>query len=82
MLTNWAVHHIDIILRAMNYPSPIEVSAVGGKLVVDDLADTYDTLECAWEFPGWVTSYRDRGFNNYPVPCNRRRNHGIVFFGS
>lgn len=82
MLTNWAVHHIDIILWAMNYPSPIEVSAVGGKLVVDDLADTYDTLECAWEFPGWVMSYRYRGFNNYPVPWNRRRNHGIVFFGS
>jgi predicted dehydrogenase len=45
MLTNWAIHHIDIILRAMNYPSPLNVTAARGKFVVDDAADTYDTLE-------------------------------------
>lgn len=36
----------------MNYPSPVAVTAAGGKFVVDDAADTYDTLECSWEFPG------------------------------
>jgi predicted dehydrogenase len=29
MLTNWAIHHIDIILWAMNYPAPTSVSEVG-----------------------------------------------------
>jgi len=82
MLTNWAVHHIDIILWAMNYPAPTAVSATGGKFVVDDLADTYDTLECSWEFPGWVMAYRYRGFNNYHTVLNRPRNHGIIFYGS
>lgn len=82
MLTNWAVHHIDIILWAMNYPAPLAVSASGGKFVVNDLADTYDTLECNWEFPGWLMTYRYRGFNSYHTVWNRRRHHGIIFYGS
>jgi predicted dehydrogenase len=82
MLTNWAIHHIDIILWAMNYPSPLAVTATGGKYVVDDMADTYDTLECSWEFPGWLMTYRYRGFNGYHTVFNRRRHHGIIFYGS
>jgi predicted dehydrogenase len=82
MLTNWAIHHIDIILWAMDYPKPTEVSAIGGKYVVDDMADTYDTLECSWQFPGWLMTYRYRGFNTYHTVLNRKRFHGIIFFGS
>ena len=82
MLTNWAVHHIDIILWAMNYPAPVAVSASGGKFVTNDLADTYDTLECSWDFPGWLMTYRYRGFNSYHTVWNRRRHHGIIFYGS
>ena len=82
MLTNWAIHHIDIILWAMNYPAPSSVTATGGKFVVDDLADTYDTLECSWQFPGWLMTFRYRGFNGYHTVLNRRRHHGIIFYGS
>jgi predicted dehydrogenase len=58
MLTNWAIHHIDIILWAMQVANPTAVSCSGGKFVVDDLADTPDTVEACWEFPGFVMQYR------------------------
>jgi predicted dehydrogenase len=86
MLTNWAVHHIDIILWAMNSYSPTAVSCSGGKLVVDDLADTPDTIEASWEFAGpngpWMMQYSYRGFNNFHKYAARPNHHGICFQGT
>jgi predicted dehydrogenase len=82
MMTNWAVHHIDIILWAMGAGSPTAVTCVGGKLVVDDMADTPDTIECSWEFPGWVMHYAYRGFNNFHSVQSRPNHHGICFHGN
>lgn len=81
MLTNWAIHHIDVILWAMQVANPTAVSCSGGKFVVDDLADTPDTIEASWEFPGFVMQYCYRGFNNFRTIQNRPYNHGICFHG-
>ena len=51
MMTNWAIHHIDVILWSMQVANPTAVSCSGGKFVVDDLADTPDTIAASWEFP-------------------------------
>ncbi len=82
MLTNWAIHHIDIILWAMQAWSPEAVVCSGGKYVVDDMADTPDTIEAAWEFPGWAMHYQYRGFNNYHSVQGRPNHHGICFHGN
>ena len=82
MMTNWAVHHIDIILWAMQARSPVAVLCAGGKLVVDDMADTPDTIEASWEFPGFVMHYVYRGFNTFHTVQTRPYHHGICFFGS
>jgi predicted dehydrogenase len=82
MMTNWAIHHIDIILWAMQVASPKTVVCPGGKLVVDDMADTPDTLEASWQFPEFVTHYCYRGFNNFHVVQSRPQHHGICFHGN
>jgi predicted dehydrogenase len=82
MMTNWAVHHIDIILWAMGVGSPKSAVCPGGKLVVDDMADTPDTMEASWEFPGFVMHYRYRGFNKFHVVGSRPHGHGICFHGN
>lgn len=82
MMTNWAIHHIDIILWYMNAQSPTAVACPGGKLVVDDLADTPDTAEASWKFPEFLMHYTYRGFNNFPLIQQRRSGHGILFHGN
>jgi predicted dehydrogenase len=82
MMTNWAVHHIDIILKAMRAESPASIACPGGKLVVDDLADTPDTIEASWVFPEFVMHYTYRGFNNFRTVQSRPYNHGICFHGN
>ncbi len=81
MMTNWAVHHIDIILWAMQAASPITATCSGGKFVVNDMADTPDTIDASWEFPGWLMQYQYRGFNNYHSVESRPHHHGICFHG-
>lgn len=82
MLTNWAVHHLDIILWAMREGIPQQVSCSGGKFVVDDLADTPDLIEASWHFDGWLMQYRYRGFNNFHAVPQRPHHHGIAFHGN
>jgi len=82
MMTNWAVHHIDVILWAMGVESPKTAVCTGGKLVVDDMSDTPDTIEASWEFPGFVMQYSYRGFNNFHTVQQRPNHHGICFHGN
>jgi predicted dehydrogenase len=82
MLANWAVHHIDFILWAMNATSPTGASCPGGKFVVDDLADTPDTVEASWQFGDFVMHYTYRGFNSFHTVLHRPAGHGICFHGN
>jgi len=82
MLTNWAVHHIDIILWAMQTTWPTAVSCPGGKFVVNDMADTPDTVEASWQFPEFLMQYSYRGFNNFHQVQSRPQHHGICFHGN
>lgn len=82
MMTNWAIHHIDIVLWAMGEQSPRSVSCSGGKYIVNDLGDTPDTIEAAWQFGDWTMRYGYRGFNNFHTVFPRPNHHGIAFHGS
>lgn len=82
MLTNWAIHHLDIILAAMQATSPTTVTCTGGRFSVDDLADTPDTLTAAWQFPEFLLQYSFRSGNTFRPVQHRERRHGICFHGS
>ena len=82
MMTNWAIHHIDIILWAMQAAAPKSAVCSGGKFVVDDMADAPDTTEATWDFSDWIMHYRYRGFNNFHSVQNRPQHHGICFYGN
>ena len=81
MLTNWAIHHIDIILWAMNDYMPQSALCSGGKFIVNDMADTPDTIEATWQFKNWLMHYQYRGFNNFHSVQDRPNHHGICFHG-
>ena len=80
-LANWGPHHFDIIFWAMGVDQPRSVVATGGKFVIDDIADTYDTLEATWEFPGFLLTYRVREFSNFHHLQSRPKHYGICFYG-
>ncbi|MGQ9573800.1 MAG: Gfo/Idh/MocA family protein [Thermoguttaceae bacterium] len=82
MMTNWAIHHIDTILWAIQADQPESALCAGGKLVVDDLADTPDCIEASWHLPGLIMHYGYRGFNNFHTVQSRPHNHGICFHGT
>src|SRR5262249_21955073 len=82
MMTNWAVHHLDIILWFMQAAAPTGGASARRTLVVVDLADAPDTQEATWEFPGFLLQYRYRGFNNFHTVQGRPHHHGICFHGT
>jgi predicted dehydrogenase len=81
VLGNWGPHHFDIVLWAMGVEAPKSAVATGGKFVVDDIADTPDVMEAAWEFPGFLLTFRHRSFSNFHHLQSRPRHYGIAFYG-
>jgi predicted dehydrogenase len=81
MMTNWAVHHVDIILWAMGPAAPRSASCAGGLLAADTASDAPDLIEASWEFPGWVLRYAYSGFSNFHRVQSRPHHHGILFLG-
>jgi predicted dehydrogenase len=51
-LTNFGVHYMDAIQWALGHDAPLAVTAMGGKLVMEDNREIPDTLEVLWMYPG------------------------------
>jgi predicted dehydrogenase len=51
-LTNFGVHYMDMIQWALGQDAPQAVTAIGGKLVMEDNREIPDTLEVVWMYPG------------------------------
>jgi predicted dehydrogenase len=80
-----APHIIDLPIWALELGYPTEVSAVGGRYVVDDDGDAYDHHEVLWRYPKttmtWMSSLTNSyGFDLHGDPVPRRR-LGIYFHG-
>jgi predicted dehydrogenase len=50
-LTNFGVHYLDMIHWALGIDTPLAVTAMGGKYVMEDNREIPDTLEVLWQYP-------------------------------
>ena len=79
LMTDWAVHLLNICLWAMGPEAPKSVYAAGGKRVVDDNTETPDTQFAVYDFPSYNLIWEHQmlgglGPNSYP--------HGVMFSGA
>jgi len=78
-ITDWGTHLIDIIHWAMGVDAPLAVAASGGKYAVRDNRETPDTMEAAYDYPGFTMVYSYRGCNGRPLDG---RGYGMQFHGT
>jgi predicted dehydrogenase len=79
-LTNFGVHYMDMIHWALGVDSPLAVTAMGGKYVMEDNREVPDTLEVMWQYPG-NTLVTFSQFNATAAPAGLR-NAEIEFRGT
>jgi predicted dehydrogenase len=51
-VTNFGAHFIDFAHSVLGHDTPVAVTAMGGKLCIDDNREIPDTLEVLWTYPG------------------------------
>ncbi|MHC4177773.1 MAG: Gfo/Idh/MocA family protein, partial [Planctomycetota bacterium] len=80
-----APHIIDLPIWALELGYPTNVSCSGGRYVVEDDGDAYDTQEILWQYPEMTMTWMSTLGNSYgfdlhgkPVP---QRRLGIYFHG-
>jgi predicted dehydrogenase len=66
-MTDWGVHLIDPVHQCYGEPMPASVSAMGGKLYVDDNAETPDSMMATFQYPKFLLTYESRTANPMPT---------------
>jgi predicted dehydrogenase len=80
-VTNFGAHYMDAIHWALGHDAPLAVTAMGGKLVVEDNREVPDTLEVLWTYPGG-TLVTFSQYNATAAPAARDRRVEIEFRGA
>ncbi len=78
-MTDVGVHVLDIVHMAFGELMPVSVVALGGRYWVTDNTETPDTMQVAYEYPGFAAGYEYRLANSQPL---HGRYYGTVFHGS
>jgi predicted dehydrogenase len=79
LCNDWGVHLNDIVLWGMKVQAPLSVAAHGGQLEIKDNADTPDTLDIYYEYPGFTHIYTVR---RGKLPGFHNKGHGMEFVGT
>ena len=66
-MTDWGVHLIDPVHQCFGEAMPTAVSAMGGKLYVDDNRETPDTMMATFHYPKFLLTYESRTANPMPM---------------
>jgi predicted dehydrogenase len=80
-LTNFGVHYMDVIHWALGHDAPEAVTAMGGKVAIDDNREVPDTLEVLWTYPGG-TLVTFSQYNATAAPAARDRRVEVEFRGT
>ena len=70
-VTNYGAHYLDLAQWALGHDAPLAVTAMGGKLAVEDNREIPDTMEVLWSYPGG-TLVNFSQFNANGAPADRR----------
>ena len=80
-----APHIIDLPVWALELGYPTEISASGGKFIINDDGDAYDNHEVMWRYPNLTMTWMQSSTNSYGFDFLRgqesRRRLGIYFHG-
>lgn len=79
MMTDWGVHHLDIVQMVMGVDAPLAISSTGGKYALTDNRETPDTLMVTYEYPGFVCTFENRECNAQGIGG---AGYGISFHGT
>ena len=73
-VTNFGAHFLDFTHAALGHEAPLAVTAMGGRLAIDDNREIPDTLEALWTYPGG-TLVTFSQFNANAAPADRRQSN-------
>lgn len=79
LMTDWGVHLLNICLWAMGPETPLRVSSMGAKRVLDDNSETPDTQVTVYDFPNYTLIFEHQ-IQGGIGPGGRP--HGMLFSGS
>jgi predicted dehydrogenase len=80
LMTDWGVHLLDIMLWGMDVETPLSVSSLGGKRILqNDVRETPDFINVSYDYGKFSNTwehYMGAGSGQYG------RGHGIAFIGT
>ena len=77
-LTNWGVHHTDIVHWGIQQDRPLSVQAVGGNFQSGAGSENYENIEAIFEYKGCNVTWQQRHHDDF----DGKGGGGIKFWGT